>query len=363
MIPDDTSALSAFADDELGPDDRAAVEARLAAEPALRAALADLESVRRSVADLARPAAPCRLASAVLARVEAAESARGRRPVYWVATAASLAFGCLLMLRSGLIAGPKPPADVPGGAAAHPTVVVRDDGGAIPPEPAPRATPAPVEVVTPRLGPAPEPDAAARRRMVALLERPGAGRMVVLPRVSGGDAAARVDAMLRGTGRKNPEFGRVAVAPGLGIDPRHPEGGEAFVALMDEQERREFRSLLRRSFAEVVDEPAVEPGLPLALADLPGVTLGSGEPAAGLKPPPPAAKVASQHRDVDDVARTEVRPANGGPVFRGDPMREAQVVHEVPEPDDAAEDAVARPSRPAPVIIWVAGGTAPKPVE
>ncbi len=376
MNPDDESIPSAYFDDELGADALGDVESRVGDDPAWAGQLADFAAIRRAVADLPRPQAPCRLASAVLARVAAAESARSRRPYYWVATAASLAFGCLLMLRSGLIDGPRPVADV-AVLADPPVAPIEEADVASVPGRAREAPPIQPEVVVSRLGPAPDRDGPARRRMFSLLEGPGLGRIVVVAGFDDESAAGRVDELLRGSARKNPEYSRVAVAPGLAIDPRHPEGGEAFVAVMDDLERREFLGKLGRTFDRVIDEPAADPGLASQLADLEGITLGSGPSAAGLKPPPPDAKVAIQHTEPTTVERSAIYPEVPPAIrpFRGvDPMKGGSVVVQAEEPDEAADapdPAPRRPARrvgsrptgPAPVIIWVAGPHGPGPIE
>ena len=227
-----------------------------------------------------------------------------------------------------------------------------------------------------RLGPAPDRDGPARRRMVDLLEGPGLGRIVVVPGLDDESAPGRVDELLRGSARKNPEYSRVAVASGLAIDPRHPEGGEAFVAVMDDLERGEFLGKLGRSFDRVIDESAADPGLASQLAELEGITLGSGPSAAGLKPPPPDAKVALQHPEPMTVQHSAVFPESPHAArrFRGDPMRGGTLVVQPEEPDEvggAPEPAPGRPSRragtrptgPVPVIIWVTGPRGPGPIE
>ena len=348
MKPDDESVLSAYFDDQLDADARREVDARLADDPALVARLADFVGVRKAVAGLPRPEAPCRLASAVLARVSAFESERSRRPYYWVATAASLAFGCLLMLRSGLIARPPAPVDVVALPPATPSPAVGDevDDGrieAVPDLPEVR----PVAVVD-RLGPAPDPDGKARRGLVHLLEKPGLGRILVVPDFGDESVAARVEELLRGSARKNPEYGRVAVAPGLAIDREHPEGGEAFVALMDDLERREFLGKLAKDFPRVIHEPATDPGLAGQLADLQGITLGTGPSAAGLKPPPTGAAVALHPAGPPHVEqRSYVGPRHPAvPRFRGDPFNNVgEVVVEPAEPDEAEPAAHGRRAR------------------
>ncbi|HEY2159539.1 MAG TPA: hypothetical protein VGH33_28195 [Isosphaeraceae bacterium] len=352
----DDSYLSAYLDDELAPDPRREVEARLASDPGSAEGLAALGSVRRSVADLSRPAAPCRLASAVLARVAAARSARSRRPVYWVATAASLAFACLLADRSGLIArrAPVPVADriVPRVEDPAPPVV---DPIQVAPEPTAASRPA----VVAQFGPAPDREGEARRRLIAMLDGPGLGRIVVPAGLGEPDAAGRVEGLLRESARKNPEYVRMTVPPALGLDPEHPEGGEIMVALMDDRERREFLARLGRE--DVLPQRVSDPRLGTMLVDISGLTLGSGRSAAGLKPLQPEPGVAlRQHPDVKDRAVVAEPPAPGG--FPPDLMANAPVVvaEPVDEPDEGfvgppAPPGVrrARPRGPAPVVIWV----------
>ncbi len=354
MKPDaDDSYLSAYLDDELAPDPRREVEARLASDAGSAEDLAALGSVRRAVAELSRPAAPCRLASAVLARVTAAESARSRRPVYWIATAASLAFACLLADRSGLF-----PRGAPVLVADRVAPGIVDPGLAVPVpvEVVPPAPPAPRPVDVARLEPAPDRDVEARRRLIAMLDRPGIGRILVPARLEEPDMAGRVERLLRESARKNPEYVRMSVPPGL--DPEHPGGGEVVVALMDDLERREFLGRLGRD--DVAAEPAADPRLGTMLAELNGLTLGSGPTAAGLKPLSLGSRVALQHPERKDPARSVVRAAPGP--FPRDPLDGAPVVVEEPEdePDGGfvgppAPPGVgkARPRGPAPVVIWV----------
>jgi hypothetical protein len=350
MKPDaDDSYLSAYLDDELDPDPRREVEARLASDAGSAERLAALGSVRRAVSDLSRPEAPCRLASAVLARVAAARSARSRRPVYWVATAASLAFACLLADRSGLIPRREPVRVADRIVPRAPAPVVAD-----PVEVVTLPPPAPRPAVAERFGPAPDHEGEARRRLIAMLDRPGLGRIVV---PAGPDAAGRVEGLLRESARKNPEYVRMTVSPGLGLDPEHPEGGEIMVAVMDDRERREFLARLGRE--DVIPQRVSDPRLGTMLAELDGLTLGSGRSAAGLKPLLEAG-VALKHPDVKDHTAAALQPAHGQ--FPGDPLAGAPVVvaESADEPDDGlvgppAPPGVrkARPKGPAPVVIWV----------
>jgi hypothetical protein len=368
MKPDDETLLSAYLDDELGPGPREEVESALRDAPALAADLAELRSVHRAVADLPRPAAPCRMASSVLAQVASAESARRRRPYYWVATAASLVFGFLLTLRSGLISHP---VQVPVAEALGPRLggwlAVADGGGAdadvqgapVEVRPEPR-----VAVAEAPLGPAEDPDAESRAQVVRMLDGPGLGRIVVAAdgEGDGPDAAARVDEILRGSARKEPKYARVSVGPGLQVDPGHPEGGEVFVVRMDDLERREMLDRLRRAFGTVVDEPSLDPRLGTQVVELAGITLGAGREGAGLKPHPEA-RVALQHPESEIVHKeTHIVPGIPGS-FRRDQLDGAPVVHQGPAGPDELLDKPepARTTRPtglAPVLIWVARGPA-----
>lgn len=364
MKLDDETALSAYLDNELDPDARRRVEEWLAAEPDVASHLADLLAVRGAVAELPRPAAPRRLSSAVLARVALSERARSRRPYYWVATAASLAFGFALALGSGLI-----PRDHLGAVADHrslPTIpVVEERAGPALAVSRPDAA-LPRVVADDLAGPAVDRDASARRRMVGILDRPGLGRILVVPNLDDPDASRRVDDALRETARKNPEYGRLSVAPGLSIDPRHPGGAEVFVAEMDELERREFLEKLGTSFASVVVEPTSDPGLGTQLAELGGISLGTGGRGAGLKPPPVDARVALQHHDEGlrprNVDIRTVLPGASPFPFPGDPLDRGEVVVQSPAREDvlaegeeagAAHHASPKPAGPVPVLIWV----------
>ena len=173
MKPDDETVLSAYLDDELEPDPRRQVEEWLAADPALASQLADLVAIRGAVADLPRLPTPCQLSSAVLSRIALSELARSRRPYYWVATAASLAFGFALALRSGVI--PRPPPEVvadQGILQVVPTVpLVADRADEVGPAVTPDV-PRPCSSSDDLAGPVVDRDAAARRRMVGILDGP-----------------------------------------------------------------------------------------------------------------------------------------------------------------------------------------------
>ncbi len=312
MKPDaDDSYLSAYLDDELAPGPRQELEARLASDAGSAAQLSALGSIRRAVADLSRPEAPCRLASAVMARVVAARSARSRRPVYWVATAASLAFAFLLADRSGLF-----PRHAPVRVADRiiPNVVPPAAAVADPVEAVHQSPPESKRAVAEHLSPAPDRDVEARRRLIAMLDGPGLGRIVIPAGLGGPDAAGWVEGLLRESARKSPDFVRMTVPAGLGVDPEHPEGGEIMVAIMDDRERREFLARLGRE--DVLPQRVSDPRLGTMLAELNGLTLGSGRSAAGLKPLAPEA-VALRHPEVEDAHLAE-RPGPGR--FPGDRM-------------------------------------------
>jgi hypothetical protein len=353
MKPDaDDPILSAYLDDELAPDPRRDVEEQLASDPGSAEHVVALGKVRELVADLPRPSAPCRLASSVLARVAIAESARSRRPVYWIATAASLVFAFVLADRSGLF-----PRGAPVAAPVVPLVAVQDepavpepvgdDVASIPVEPAPA-----VAIV----GPAEDRDREARARLEAMLDGPDLGQIVVSAGPDDDDPAGRVERLLRESARKDPDFVRMTVPPGLAIDPTHPEGGEVLVALMDDLERREF---LARLGPGAVIERSADPRTAPVLTELTGLTLGSGPSAAGLKPPPPGTRVAIRHPETKDPTISKVvRP---GVPFPGDPLAGAPVVEQADEPDEEFVGPPelpgarkARPRGPAPVVIWVA---------
>ena len=130
---------------------------------------------------------------------------------------------------------------------------------------------------------------------------------------------------------------------------------------MDDLERREFLGKLGKTFVTVVDEPSYDPGLGTQLAELDGITLGSGRRAAGLKPPPPDTRVALQHHDARPHQRKadvrEVLPGSAPFPFPGDPLDRGSVVEQPPDRDDnppeEPEDST-KPTGPVPVLIWVA---------
>lgn len=112
----DYELISAYLDEMLSADERAALEARLHVEPALRAALDDLRVVKEAVSSLPVMPAPrdFRLTRDMLAPVEPARAplklkSSPRRALWWAAAAAV----ALLLLGGGLFLltgrAPEPP--------------------------------------------------------------------------------------------------------------------------------------------------------------------------------------------------------------------------------------------------------------
>ncbi len=150
----DYELISAYLDEMLSADERAALEARLHVEPALRAALGDLRVVQQAVASLPVMPAPrdFRLTRDMLAPAEPAraplklKSSLRRAP--WWATAAAVA---LLLVGGGLFLltdrAPEPPPIMIAAAPtelASPTVdepVSIAPAGAVPIVPPPLLTP------------------------------------------------------------------------------------------------------------------------------------------------------------------------------------------------------------------------------
>ena len=135
---EDEIALSGLLDAELDEPEAARLRARLPAEPALAARLAELAATDAEVAALAgeRPseARLGTLRSSLATRLAAEPVARPRRPVAWLTAAgAALAAGLTLYLVSG--AGPA--TRDPGTPRVHPVARARPPESAV--EPAPRA--------------------------------------------------------------------------------------------------------------------------------------------------------------------------------------------------------------------------------
>jgi hypothetical protein len=291
MKSEDESDLSAYLDDELDPGDRRDLEWSLLSDPALASRLAGIAATRDAIASLSRPEAPCSLVSSVMCRIDTADRQGRRRPYYWLATAASVLFALILSLRTGLLAPtPHPampvvvhhpaPTDSPRPGtvpAVHPVLVT--------------ASPAPPSNSARPLGPASDPAEADRRRLVAMLDRPGLRRILIVTDVLDPSAAERVNGLLRETARKQSDFGRITVAQGIVIDPEFPNEAEVFAAVMDEPEREHLLSKLAREFPTAIIEGETPSDITLQLVDMGRISIEPGRSAAGLREAPVDASI------------------------------------------------------------------------
>ncbi len=386
-LEEDDSCLSAYLDGQLAPEGQVDLESRLADDPELAARLAGLVLVRDAVAGLPRPEIPCSVVAAVMARVDAGSARVGRRPYYWLATAASVVFALILTHRTGglnpgrpaAVAGPGSAAAVPPATRASAVVPTRAIATALVDlEDEDEHPPAP-----PGLGPAYDPTEAPRRQVFGWTSRPGLRRVLIVLDVMDPTAGDRVNALLVESARKSPEFGRLTLAEGIVIDPEYPGGAEVFAALMDDSEREQFVGRASREFtgdglqvATIIDSPALDPGLGLRLAQVDALSVGTGRRAAGLVDPP-AARIAAQASHLDRPLTVDAPPdppfpgVPGGDMIglRHDAVLPKELTHPSPRPATAHPSAkvvtapAADPTSPAPrpraapargpVLVWV----------
>jgi hypothetical protein len=358
MNLDDETILSAYLDDELDPAVRAEVAALLDADPALTERLDGLTVVHNAVAGLSRPAHGFSLSGLVMARIESAESVRRRRPLYWLATAASVAFAFALSVRSGLLGPARPAVEV------LPTIVSND----VPTPSAPRvhgtesvaskAIVAPTTELPKPLGPVADPAEEGRQRVFEILDRPGMTLILVVTEVIDPTAGNRVHSLLRDSARKEVDFGRLTIPQGIVIDPEHPNHADVFAVDMDEPEREQFLSKVAHEFDSATHPATVQytglvsdPRLATQLAQIGDIVVGKGHPAAGLipHPDPMLALKPSGSRDVT-ISPKGIVPDSPNRNANGDKARPAPSRQLVSEDANPKAQLV---SRPAPVLVWV----------
>jgi hypothetical protein len=384
MKSEDESDLSAYLDDELDPGDRRDLEWSLRSDPALAARLAGLAAARDAVASLSRPEAPCSLVSSVICRIDAAERQGRRRPYYWLATAASILFALILSLRTGLLA----PTPRPG----NPVLVqfpTAPDSPRIETVSTLRLSPPAVSVAeappssAPRpLGPAADPAEADRRRLVAMLDRPGLRRILIVTDILDPSAAERVNGLLRETARKQSDFGRITVAQGIIIDPEFPNEAEVFAAVMDEPERQQLLAKLAHEFPDAIIDGETPPEVTLQLAEIGQISIEPGRSAAGLREAPGDSSIVALRDPHAQSGRGEVVSSSSGgrvqsrddPPFEGfpggdmknlppsavlppeligeHPARRDGPVHPKPPAPGPKKDQN-RTTTAAPVLVWV----------
>jgi hypothetical protein len=357
MNLDDEAILSAYLDDELDPAVRVEISALLEADPALAERLVGLTAVHNAVAGLSRPVPAVSLAGLVMARIESAESVRARRPLYWLATAASVAFAFALTLRSGLLG----PAKVQVQQAVVATDVVPIPPTLAGPEPlnvARTASPAPPITLPKPLGPVADPAEDGRRLVFDMLDRPGLSRILIVTDIIDPAARDRVHSLLRESSRKEVDFGRITIAQGIVIDPDYPNGADVFPVVMDEPEREQFLSKVAHEFDPATHPATIEytelisePRLATRLAQIGNITVGKGQPAAGLIPHSDSV-LALKPVGSQDLT---IRPGGGDPEA---PVRNApgNEIRTTTVPNVASKNAnptTPSKSRAVPVLVWV----------
>ncbi len=363
MTLDDESALSAYLDGELSPEETRVVDRASASDPAIAARLVALATTSEAVAGLSRCAAPCGLASTVLARISA-DPPRRRAP-FWLATAASVAFAFLLAAKSGLLPTSRPGVD----PELHLVVVDRPKAPARDVVAIDEPLLDPIEIGEPPiavdpLGPVADPADSARRTVVDLLDRPGLRRVLVPLKAADATAADRVGDILRNTARKDPVYGRISVPGGLAIDPTFPDEAEVFTAMMDGPEYEQFLDRLNQVFGEVVLDTRFDPAIAMQLADFGRVSVGSGHTAAGLVEPPvdPAlAEKAGLDPHPPIIVDEPADPNSPDPIerVRSQYERDHPTTGRIEAPGDPSPTpkgarARSKPATgPVPVLIWV----------
>ena len=302
MNLDDETFLSAYLDDELDPADRMAAAWAIETSPRLAHELRSLAASRHVVAGLGRPAAPIDLAPAIVVRLTAPR--RTSRPRVGSRLASAAMAGGLVSLAASLLASvvflhhathdpvrPDPASSGPEVATQPALAVVEGptESASTPPllarlehpRPAVVAVPPPVATVADPLVVAQEQ--ADRERIAGMLERPDVHRILIVTDVI--DAGDRIKAMLQQDVRRFPDFGRISVAQGIVIDPRHPDAADVFTLVLDGREAEPLVGKLARAFPKtnLVVEPKPDPAL---LTQLPEV--GHALILPGLTPDSPA---------------------------------------------------------------------------
>ncbi len=339
MIFDDT-LLSAHLDDELSGAVREAVEAAIAADPALAERLRLLGETKRAVSSLSRPAIGVDLAGAVLNRIERDRTAANRRPYYWIATAASLLFALAIWVQPlELGHPPKNGQDVVVTNVPTPHVETAKDETVAPVEPVGPPVIAEVKYTEPM----PDANLHARDQMLQMLDRPGVRRIVIVVDAIDPAARASVNDALMLLPRKNPEFTNVKLAQGIVLDPTYPGEAEVFATVMDWPERRQLLDKLEDEFKTVIDQTVVDPHVGLQLADMSGVQMGVGRRAAGLGQGPEQEKLAIRRQP----HQPEVFPPDPPARVRGNAVVQAPSGFVGPPVSTRTNEGA------VPVIVWL----------
>jgi len=313
MNLEDESFLSAYLDGELDPADRLAVEWAVESSPALAEQLRELGQARAAVVHLPRARAPRDLAPAVVGRLVAARrrAQLGRlvRPGKFALAGAGVLgmaaclFLALIVLHRSTHENTQPSLlsrwfDPASAARTLPIPNIRPL-----PTPKPtfaRAVPAPnpdERVGPPRparpvalkvAGPTPAEELAereARARVAGMVGGPRATLRALIVTDAAG-ASDRVRALLQADARKLPDFGRIAIEPGIVVDPAWPEGADVYPVVLDERGCRPFLDRLRAVFPMLRVEADVAPELLTQLPEVGGIDLFRGVEAAPLGDPP-----------------------------------------------------------------------------
>lgn len=288
MNLDDETRLSAYLDGELEPGERLEVEAALLSDPALAGRLRALERVCELVGGLPHPAAPFDLAGELTARLRAR---RRRRPAAWLrahpwragafATAAAAVLGVLLIPTTG--GRPARPAARPAPATvarATPAPPAAPKVRRERPDATARAAPAASGVAT-----APAAAGGDATRLGDWLDSPNLTRCFLVTDVVGGKASEQVGKLVEDMPRLDPSFGRLTIAQGIVIDPKHPGAATVFALVLNDQELKQFRDELRRSFPDGYEERAPDPEMVTQLAQIGDVAVLPGKAVAALEAP------------------------------------------------------------------------------
>jgi anti-sigma factor RsiW len=332
MISPDDPILSAYLDGELDPRAARRVERALEADPRITEGLEQLRQVRTLVSGLSRPVPPD-LSEGVLRRLEAGTPAvwrpgETRRRWTWaaggVAAAACLVLAILadraeksrgpgrpaapgpLASRAqdragraaespvGEAAGPRPPAPLPGEADAE--RMTRHEG----------ASPAPADT------PAADVAATDVERVRRLLDDPALQSCFLVTDRLDRPGEAEVASLVERTSRR--DFFKITVAQGIVIDPEHPGKATVFAVVLDPGELPPFRDRLKATFADRVQERAVDPTIALQLADIGQVVSFPAHPVGDVSPPPATELALRTNESRDDAENLPQGPtsATGG---------------------------------------------------
>lgn len=323
MMIDDESLLSAYLDGELDPAGRLDVVSASLTDPRLAEELHELSGVRDLLAGLSRPGTPRDLALAVCARIDGRRAPWTSRRAFAPAVAAAAAvliavsFGWLwLGSRKGQETAPpvvaaQGPEPAPGSPQQPPIVAENAETDQSRAAEAPERT-APVAVRVAARDDDPEAktreDAQAHTRK--LLDSPNLRRVYIVTDVIGGDAAGRLDALLRQTPRHEPRYARITVCHEIVIDPKHPDDATVFALVLNDRELRQFQAHLKETFPQTVEESFAEPSVVTQLADIGQVAVLSGIAAPEVTIPPGIPPLMASRTGAGDepIERTQITP-------------------------------------------------------